>query len=201
MKRHLIAGLALVAALATTGCSAVAAASASPSTEPDVVYPDGYGPDDASEADEPTDPVETTPDVGTLDNPYPQGEAAVISQDDEDYYSVAFTLADADADKEVAAANQFNDKAPSGFHYVVVEATFTGLSSEAVDPAVEMWDWQIADQDGNLYQSASIVTDTTELDDAPELHKGQKYTGVEVYAVPDATEALYMSALGSYVAL
>ncbi|WP_308492797.1 hypothetical protein [Microbacterium terrisoli] len=211
MKRIIALGIALVVATTLTGCGAVSAVSSpdhTASDAPNVVYPDGYGPDATTEpADpEPTDPESadpepSTPEAGSLENPFPAGYTATISQNDEDYYTVTFTLVAADGDKKIAAANQFNDRPPHGYHYVIVKATFTGLSSEAVDPGVEMFDWQVADQDGNLYQSASVVTDEESLSGSPSLYKGQKFTGVEVYTVPDSTTTLYMSALGSYLAL
>ena len=115
--------IALAAAVTLTACGAVTTVSSSEQTAsstPNVVYPDGYGPDATSE---PSVPEPATPEAGTLENPFPKGHTATISQSGEDYYSVMFTLVAANADKKIAAANQFNDKAPRGYHYVIVKAT------------------------------------------------------------------------------
>ncbi|GAA3773827.1 hypothetical protein GCM10022240_27120 [Microbacterium kribbense] len=202
MKRLIVISIGLAAALTMmTACSAVSTITATDApTSPNVTYPEQHDAE-ASSAPVEAEPESTEPEPGSLENPFPKGYTATITQDDEDYYSVTFDLIAADGDKKVAEANQFNDKAPKGYHYVIIKATFTGLSSEAVRPGSEMYDWQIADQDGNLYQPASVVPVGESISGAPDLYKGQKFSGEEVYAVADSAKKLFMSALGSYLLL
>jgi hypothetical protein len=142
------------------------------------------------------------PETGGLDNPWPKGYEPTITESGADLYTVAFTLVDGDANAAIHEANQFNEAAPAGQHYVIIEATFTGLDADfPVSPGSAMWDWSIADQDGAIYQSGLVVTPGESISGAPDLYKGQSYTGQEAYLVPDGTTVLYMSALGKYVTL
>jgi hypothetical protein len=146
-------------------------------------------------------PSPAAPEEGSLENPWPAGHTAHVTKSDAPYYSVSAKLVSSNANQAMKDANQFNDPAPAGSHYVLVEYTFTGEGDDSVDPGVESFDWQVADQDGHVYQSESAVTPGNDLSGAPELYKGQVYTGQEAYIVPDSTTTLYVSALGKYIAL
>lgn len=147
--------------------------------------------------------VESTPEpeAGSLENPFPAGYEVTITSGGADAYSVVFRLIDADAGAALAQANQFNDPAPAGMKYVLIEATFTGLNNDfPTSPGGEMYTWNISDG-SQLFQPAFAVTPGESISGAPDLYAGQSFTGQEAYLVPVDAAVLYMSALGSYVAL
>jgi len=155
------------------------------------------------------DPVESSPtpaapERGTLDNPLPQGYVATISSDSEDLYSFSAKLVSGDADKAIKKKNQFNDPPPAGMKYILVDYTFTGLSdAEPVDPAYESRaNFVIATPDGRVFPRAvAVLPGNNDLDDSPELYKGQSYTGREAYLVPADSTSWLVTTLGSYILL
>lgn len=131
-----------------------------------------------SDADEPTAAAQ-----GTRDNPYPL--ASQISSDD---WTVVVNSYTADGNAAVAEGNMFNDEAPAGSHYEIVNYTVTytgddkGLSAEVgVD---------LVTSAGNVidtFDSMAVLADAFGID---ELYNGASATGSQAYLVPDGESVL-----------
>lgn len=148
----------------------------------------------------PPKPVDTT---GTLKNPYPVGSEMVISESGgNELYTYTAHLVDGNADGALAEANQFNDLAPAGMKYLLIEATFTGKSDvRPIRPGVEAYSMQVATPDGRLFQQATVVTPGEGISGAPELYNGQSFTGQIAYIVPGNSDSWYLTSLGTYLIL
>lgn len=119
---------------------------------------------------------------GTRENPYPLGSG--ISDDE---WTVVVNSVNLSAGDAVAAANEFNDPAPEGKTYVLVNATvtYTGTSAEGDMPSPTI---EYVSVDGNTFAS---YDDDVMMEVAPEsldtlttLYEGASETGNILLAVP-----------------
>ena len=179
------------------------------------------GPADKPAAEASTEPVDeesaapveepepAAPELGTLDNPFPLGYSLSIYQGSPDNTLASMTVAvkDWNANAAIAQANQFNDPAQPGFHYVAVEYTITGANTtEPASASQLLYDWTLSQADGVMIaetnSSLSYPDGWNQTYDLPDLYEGQTGAVVVVYQVPDAyTGALFATAYGQYVAL
>ncbi|WP_404436944.1 hypothetical protein LG322_00980 [Microbacterium aerolatum] len=119
---------------------------------------------------------------GTRENPYPLGSQ--ISSSDWTVVVNSHTVDGAAA----VAANGFNDPAPAGSHYEVINYTVTytgdesGLAAEASIAFVTS-----AGNVVNSYDNIVILEDGFGMD---ELYNGASATGSEAFLVPDGETAL-----------
>ncbi|MGN7977897.1 hypothetical protein ACTJJ4_10010 [Microbacterium sp. 22195] len=136
--------------------------------------------DDAKGADE-KKPAEAA--QGTRENPYPL--SSQISNDD---WTVVVNSVNTDGNPVVADANQFNDQAPAGSHYEIVNYTVTynggkkGLAAEVQVAMVTS-----AGNVVNSYDNLVMLKDGFGLD---EMYKGASATGSVAFAVPDGDAAV-----------
>jgi hypothetical protein len=147
--------------------------------------------------------VETVPTEGTRENPYPAGYVVTMSDiGGNELYTVAARLVEADATASIAQANQFNELAPAGFKYIIVEYTITGLNATTpVMPGVEAYDWQIMTENGSISEQEWVVAPGATISGAPDLYEGQTYVGQAVYTVPAEAATFTFTTLGLYVSL
>lgn len=121
-------------------------------------------------------------DAGTRENPYPVG--STITNGD---WSVTVNSVNLDAADIVAAENSFNDPAPEGMTYLLVNATVTyvGTSNTGEMP------WTTIDYvtvDGTTVSSVDTTAVTPErLDTISELYPGGSTTGNVLLTVPRDT--------------
>lgn len=194
-KNIIIAAIAGVLAIGLSGCT-VAGNAPSLAEDPPVQK-------QAAPEPEPT----PTPEVGTLENPFPVGYTLTVYQgtEDNELAGVVISLKEANANKAIAQANQFNDPATNGTHYVAVEYAITGLSDEPQSASVLLWDWSLALDDGTLIPEADTVvlpSGWNQTWDVNDLYSGQSASVVVIYEVPDSyAGTLYVTAYGQYVAL
>jgi len=183
-----ITGLLIVS---LAGCSGVAASG----TVSEPVKP-------TTSAVEPT-PEVVVPDVGTRENPHPAGYVvSVLDMGDNELYTMTARLVEADATASIAAANQFNELAPAGFKYILVEYTVTGANATTpVMPGVEAYDWQIMTENGAIADQAWVVAPGATISGAPDLYEGQTYVGQATYVVPAEAAVFTFTTLGLYVSL
>ncbi|MDT0157626.1 hypothetical protein Q9R19_08330 [Microbacterium sp. ARD32] len=140
---------------------------------------------DAQEAADAEEPAAADADAaqGTRENPYPL--SSKISSDD---WTVVVNSVNADGNAVVADANPFNDEAPAGSHYEIVNYTVTytgddkGLAAEVQVGLVTS-----AGNVVNSYDSLVVLKDGFGLD---ELYNGASATGSVAFAVPDGDQAL-----------
>ncbi|MGP6170380.1 hypothetical protein ACTU6V_04120 [Microbacterium sp. A204] len=122
-------------------------------------------------------------DQGTRENPYPL--ASQISSDD---WTVVVNSYTTDGNPVVSGANEFNEAAPAGSHYEVINYTVTytgdesGLSAEVGIALVTS-----AGNVVNSYDALVLLTDPIGLD---ELYTGASATGSAAFLVPDGETAL-----------
>lgn len=162
-------------------------------------------PDETVE-EKPTPTPEPEVEAGSLESPMPRGAAMEIYSGSEDNViaSVSAVVKDWNAGAAIAQANQFNEAAQPGTHYVAVEYTFTGKNkTEPANVSYLLTDWTLATEDGTLIADTSVVLPDgwPESYDLPDLYQGQTGTAVVVYQVPDAAAALFAQAYGKYVTL
>ncbi|WP_374200415.1 DUF308 domain-containing protein [Microbacterium sp. CFH 31415] len=149
------------------------------------------------------------PEAGSLENPHPKGYVASIFQGDEDntLAEVSVAIKSADADAVIAQANQFNDPAQEGYHYVAVDYTITGANkTEPASASMLLYDWTLAQEDGTLIaENSSMVVlpdGWNQTYDLNDLYEGQTGVATVIYQVPDSyTGTLYATAYGSYITL
>lgn len=132
----------------------------------------------AADAEEPADAAAE----GTRENPFPLKSA--ISNED---WTVVINSHTVDGNP-IVAKNGFNDAAPAGSHYEVVNYTVTyngaesGMAAEAQIAAVTS-----AGNVINSYDKLVILDDGFGLD---EMYKGASATGSEAFLVPDGETVL-----------
>lgn len=153
------------------------------------------GSDDATETTEPRrttttrppTPTTTLPDEGTRENPFALGAPLVSDSGVE----VTVNSVDFDAAAAIAAENTFNDPAPAGMRYALVNLTITNSSDEPIDTGFEIRVSMIGSANrlydlSNGYCSAVIPNS---LNDGGQLFTGGSYTGNECLLVPEAEVA------------
>lgn len=122
-------------------------------------------------------------DVGTRENP-----AAIGSTISSDEWTVVVNGFNADGNAAVAEANQFNDAAPAGSHYGIVNYTVTYSGEESTYAAMVGVDLVTAS--GNVlngYDTLVLLNDSMGLD---ELFAGASATGSAAFVIPDGEEVL-----------
>ena len=137
---------------------------------------------DAEPAADAEEPAADAAAEGTRENPYPL--KSTISNED---WTVVVNSYTADGNP-VVAKNGFNDSAPAGSHYEVVNYTVTyngaekGMAAEAQIAVVTS-----AGNVVNSYDNLVILDDGFGLE---EMYKGASATGSEAFLVPDGETVL-----------
>ncbi|MFS0853287.1 hypothetical protein [Microbacterium sp. 179-I 3D4 NHS] len=130
------------------------------------------------ESDEPAEEESTGGDEGSRDNPFPVGSE--ISSDD---WTVVINSVNADGNPVVAEANQFNEPAPAGSHYEIVNYTVTYTGDESGYAAEAMVD--AVTSSGNVINSYDAFVSLTDSFGFDELYNGGTATGSVAFLVPD----------------
>jgi hypothetical protein len=142
--------------------------------------------DDGIDEDEAVDE-----DEGTRENPLPLGETVSDDEWDVTLHSVA-----EDVDDQIAEENQFNDPAPHGLTYVLVNmsATYLGEDSDSPMMAVELAYVSSTGETSASYDHTVVTPDS--FDDFAELYTGGTETGNVALAVPPDDEGTLRVRLG-----
>jgi hypothetical protein len=171
---------ALAEAAGTTAadCAAETAGLGAPSSDPVSVEPVSTDPVS-------TEPVVTVPEqtVGTSDDPVPLGSVATLPNG----YDVVVNGYTPDAGAAVTAANEFNDPAPAGSQYVLVNLTVTYRGpEEKATPAFDVSHKAVSGS-GTSYDGtdcSAVVPDPAALFD--DLFAGSSVSGNVCLIVTDA---------------
>lgn len=134
--------------------------------------------DESDAAEEPADEAPADAAPGSRDNPFPLGSE--ISNDD---WTVVINSVNPDGNAIVAEANQFNEAAPAGSHYEIINYTVTYKGTESSYAAEVMVD--VVTSAGNVvnsYDSLVVLSDEFGFD---ELYAGAATTGSVAFLVPD----------------
>ncbi|GAA2937876.1 hypothetical protein GCM10010458_22610 [Microbacterium luteolum] len=136
-------------------------------------------PGDSGDAGDPAEEAEPADDAqGTRENPYPLGSE--VSNSD---WSVVVNSVNPDGNAIVSEANQFNEAAPAGSHYEIVNYTITYKGAESATSAEVTVD--VVTAAGNVvnsYDSLVVLTDEFGFE---ELFTGATVTGSKAFLVPD----------------
>lgn len=135
-------------------------------------------PNESADADAPADEQPAEAEQGSRENPFAVGSE--ISNSD---WSVVVNSVNPDGNPVVSAANQFNEAAPAGSHYEIVNYTVTykgAESSYAAEVSVDLV--TSAGNVLNSFDSLVVLTDGFGFD---ELFTGAAVTGSQAFLVPD----------------
>lgn len=140
--------------------------------------------DEAPQQDADTQESAEESTAGSREKPLPVGSA--ITQGD---WTITVNSVNLDAADTVAAENQFNDPAPEGSVYVLVELTaaYNGTDPEGAMPFTSV---EFVTAGGNTlhsYESAVVVPNSFDL--ISTLYAGASTTGNLVFTVPAADAA------------
>ncbi|HIW91543.1 MAG TPA: hypothetical protein H9870_07780 [Candidatus Corynebacterium avicola] len=118
-------------------------------------------------------------DAGTRSNPHPLGSTVAS-----DGWSVTINSVDLDANEAITAENMFNEPAPEGMTYIMVNATitYTGDSDEGEMPWTTI---EYVTVDGNTISQSGVTPDP--LDTVSDLYPGGSTTGNVSLVVPSDT--------------
>jgi len=155
--------------------------------------------DNTEDDEEPQEQVEQEPD-GSATNPLSQPYIAegIFGGDK---YELRGKIVDADAGDALADWNMFNDAAPKGFKYVVVELTMTGIDPDGVEPSLAEFDLSLATSEGNRYSSETVAfgDDMPSMWEGPTLYPGSSFTGYSAYVVPVDADSFMLHDNGKYI--
>lgn len=143
------------------------------------------------EGDAPEPGADDDGDEGSRSNPLPLGET--VSNGTWDVTINDITL---NADDQVAAENEFNETAPEGHSYALVNISATYLGD---DSEIPLMDIDVAHVAGGGETSAwhdSVVVTPDEFDMARELYEGGTEEGNIALAVPQDDEGAFRVRLG-----
>lgn len=133
---------------------------------------------ESEDAEEPAEEQPAEAEQGGRENPFPLGSE--VSNSD---WTVVINSVNPDGNPVVSAANQFNEAAPAGSHYEIVNytVTYTGAeSSYAAEVTVDL-----VTSAGNVingYDNLVVLSDGFGFD---ELFTGAAVTGSQAFLVPD----------------
>jgi hypothetical protein len=153
---------------------------------------DGVDEDEAvDEADGVDEDEAVEEDEGTRENPLPLGETVSDDEWEVTLHSVA-----EDVDDQIAEENQFNDPAPAGLTYVLVNmsATYLGEDSDSPMMAVELAYVSSTGETTASYDHTVVTPDS--FDDFAELYTGGTETGNVALAVPPDDDGTLRVRLG-----
>jgi energy-coupling factor transporter transmembrane protein EcfT len=128
-------------------------------------------------------PANESTEVGTRDNPSTIG--STISSET---WSVVINSFNPDAGVAVAEANSFNEAAPAGSHYGIVNYTVTYTGEDSAYAAEVGVDLVTASGNVvNSYETMVLLNDSMGLD---ELFTGASATGSAAFVIPDGEDVL-----------
>ena len=140
---------------------------------------------------------------GTWANPMPQPYVAKGLFLGGEKYSLTASIVNADAGAAIEEYNMFNDPAPAGFKYVIVQMTMTGIDPDGVEPSLATFDLFLSTGEGNRYSNEFIVLadDMPDMYQGPTLYPGNAFTGFSVYIVPADASVFMLYDNSNYIAL
>ncbi|MBO0596138.1 hypothetical protein I2485_11465 [Nesterenkonia sp. E16_7] len=149
--------------------------------------------EDIAEDREEPEAAGTGGDEGSRENPLPIGEP--VSHDD---WEVTINSVTPNADDAIAAENQFNDPAPEGQSYMLVNMTATYLGDESDSPmmATEVAYVSSTGETSSDYELSAVAPDS--FDSIAELYNGGSETGNISLAVPNDDDGTLRVRIGFF---
>lgn len=124
--------------------------------------------------------------IGTRDNPAPMGTTVIFSDNTGDLWEVTLSDPILNANDIVAAENQFNEPAPEGYQYAMVNVTAKYIGKATGTP---YWDLTISfvSEAGTTHETGDIsAVIPSELSAVNELYPDAVGVGNIAIAVPSA---------------
>lgn len=118
-------------------------------------------------------------DPGTRDNPLPWGESFAYGDWEVTINEVTFN-----ADEQVAAENQFNDPAPEGYSYALINASTTYTGDDSESPMIGTGIAYVTENGETISSTDSLAVVPDALDNSRELYNGGTETGNVGLAIP-----------------
>lgn len=128
---------------------------------------------------------ESGADAGTRENPLPIG--TLISSSD---WDVVINSVNLSASAEVAAANMFNEAAPEGQQYAVVNATVTYKGADSSFPAFVQIDYVTATGEVISTWDSLAVAPEPAFSGGQELYAGGSATGNLAFLIPSSADGI-----------
>lgn len=135
-------------------------------------------PEESEDGEPPAEDEPVAAEEGTRENPFPVGSE--VSNSD---WAVVVNSVNPDGSAIVSEANQFNEAAPAGSHYEIVNYTITYTGADSASSSEVTVD--IVTSAGNVvnsYDSMVVLTDEFGFE---ELFNGATVTGSQAFLVPD----------------
>lgn len=141
------------------------------------------------------------PKAGTVANPMPQPYVAKGLLGGEKYSLTGRVSHDG---PDVTQWNMFNDPAPAGFKWVVVELTMAGIDEDGVQPSLASFDLSLSTAEGNKYNEDSGIVlgdGMPRMYEGPTLYPGSAFTGYVSFLVPEGSTGFMLHDNGNYITL
>lgn len=140
--------------------------------------------DTDADAEEPAAEEPAGDAQGSRENPYPVGSSIENSD-----WTVVINSINPDGNATVSEANQFNEPAPAGSHYEIVNYTVTYNGADSSYAAeVQIAAVTASGEVINSYDALVALNDSMGFD---ELYAGGSATGSEAFLVPDGETVVY----------
>lgn len=150
-------------------------------------------PEDAPDGETTEEDAPEGSDPGTRENPLPLGDSFAYGDWEVTVNEVTFN-----ADDQIAAENQFNDPAPEGYSYALINAaiTYTGDDSESPALGTDIAYVTATGETISSWDSFAVVPDA--LDSTTELYNGGTESGNVALAIPEDGEGEIRVRLGFF---
>lgn len=147
--------------------------------------------EDESSTEDAEEDTEASGDAGSRDNPLQLGETFEAGD-----WAVTINSFTPNAADEVAAENQFNEPAPEGSAYALInaDATYSGSESEMVMMGVSIDYVTSSGETVGAFDSMAVAPDA--LDSSAELFEGGSESGNIALAVPEDDDGVIRVQLG-----
>lgn len=191
-----VAGISFAAIILFASCSdgttTIRADDKAPQTEE--VEQSEQGSEQPTQEDSDTEAVEEdTKDgseetsFGSRDKPYEFGDSVVLQDNGVDEWEVQLLSLDPDAEAVLLEENMFNDPAPEGFVFAMVEIQYTYLGEDRGTPAFDL-DLAFVTSEGTTHKSSDVsVVTPNDVFGVNELYKNGSATANEAIAIPEGS--------------
>jgi hypothetical protein len=179
----------ILLASCSDGTTTIRAEDAAPQTEQ--AEQSQQNDDQATQEDSDTESVEEeTQDIsgetsfGSRDNPYEFGDPVVLQDNGIDAWEVQLLSLEPDAESVLLEENMFNDPAPDGFVFAMVEIQYIYLGEDRGTPAFDL-DLAFVTAEGTTHKSSDVSAVTpNDVFEINELYQNGSAIANEAIAIP-----------------
>lgn len=122
--------------------------------------------------------------LGSRNTPFDFGQSVTLKDNGVDAWEVQFLGINPDAEDVLLEENMFNDPAPEGFVYAMLEIQYTYLGEDRGTPAFDL-DLAFVTAEGTTHKSSDVsVVTPNDVFGINELYNGGSAVGNEAIAIP-----------------